>query len=716
MAGFTETIKIVVQTVTGQASTDVKKFASSVKDADTAIGKLKAGISSAGQFLKNNLGVGLLAAGTAVVAFGQKAVAAFQDTALAAGELADSTGLTVEQASRWNEVAGDIGINAETLETAFGKLAKAIGSNPAKFEELGVSVIRAKDGTVDMNATILSAIDTLNRTPDAAKRAALGAQLFGKGWQSISELVVQGSDQITAALADVSDAKVITDDELDKAREFRSAMDDLSDAMEDVSITIGESLAPGVAKAATGFAKLLQAEPVQELLEGIGTAAEIAGEVLGNLSDWDGADPQAVASIQTLLDTLALLDGRTLDEYMEAVRKINSDVDFGPVNEQVIAAREAADKLGVSFDDLVRDGVKTEQGLRKAAQAAGGLPQPMEEAADATKDAAAAAREHAGALKEEADALLDRVGGARELADLNQELAEAIPEQIAAMEEANAAQHEAAAAYEEATKAGGKNKDLNEKAAEAVRKSTEANKSAVDQAVRVSDSLVKQAEAQAQANGRTVTSAQKMDIWNRSMVAAAWQAQGPLRQSILNFIATANQIPPEKLTEIKAAIDRGDLATAERLINETSRTREAAINADANTAQAERELNHVARDRTASIAVAVRGGRGSGIFGVAAQGGVMGQGQLQHFADGGVAMVGENGPEPVFLPDGSRVVTTQSARNWIQEAVRDAVATSPNVNLNINRARNDRELERAVIASLRGYKRRNGVVVNGSGW
>jgi hypothetical protein len=57
------------------------------------------------------------------------------------------------------------------------------------------------------------------------------------------------------------------------------------------------------------------------------------------------------------------------------------------------------------------------------------------------------------------------------------------------------------------------------------------------------------------------------------------------------------------MTEIQAAINRGDLDEAKRLLDEASANRDATILADAKTAQAERDLNNTARDRDTTITV-----------------------------------------------------------------------------------------------------------------
>jgi hypothetical protein len=82
-----------------------------------------------------------VAAGTAVGKFVLDGAAAFQELAISAGKFADATGLAVEDASRYIEAAGDIGIPIRDVETAIGRLNKEIGLNPDKVRDLGIDLV-----------------------------------------------------------------------------------------------------------------------------------------------------------------------------------------------------------------------------------------------------------------------------------------------------------------------------------------------------------------------------------------------------------------------------------------------------------------------------------------------------------------------------------------------------------------------------------------------
>jgi hypothetical protein len=103
-----------------------------------------------------------------------------------------------------------------------------------------------------------------------------------------------------------------------------------------------------------------------------------------------------------------------------------------------------------------------------------------------------------------------------------------------------------------------------------------------------------------------------------------------------------NGIPPEKLTDIIALIAQGKIQEAEAKLNETSRSREAQVRAEAQTAQAEAQLRELTRSRTVII---------NPIYG-AAQGVI---GQNRHtggpVSPGKGYVIGRPGAEEYWEPD-----------------------------------------------------------------
>ena len=221
-------------------------FKTAVRDAEGGLGKFKAGSKSIMDSVSANAGTFALAGAAAFGKFAADGIKAFQDLALEAGKFSDATGLQVDDASRWMEVAGDIGIGADSLQTSIGKMNQQIGQNPDLFRNLGVDLVYTNDGALDVNATFLNTIEHLRNIKDPAQRAREGVKLLGKGWRDMAVLIEQGSGTLKASLKAVSDQQTISPAELEQARKFKATFEDLKDVFTKLSISIGQTLVPAI--------------------------------------------------------------------------------------------------------------------------------------------------------------------------------------------------------------------------------------------------------------------------------------------------------------------------------------------------------------------------------------------------------------------------------------------------------------------------------------
>ena len=234
-------------------------FKTAVADAEGGMGKFKAGSKVAFDAVAANAGTFALAAGATIGKFVADGITAFQDLALGAGKFADATGLAVEDASRYIEAAGDIGIPVDAVEAAIGRLNKTIGADPDKVRDLGVDLVYLRDGSLDVNETFKNTIDRIKGIKDPAEKARVATQLLGKGWQSMAELINMGSVELTASLRSVSEEQIISAEELQKAKDYRTATNDLGDAFTKLKYSAGENLIPLLTKGAEALTVLVDA-------------------------------------------------------------------------------------------------------------------------------------------------------------------------------------------------------------------------------------------------------------------------------------------------------------------------------------------------------------------------------------------------------------------------------------------------------------------------
>ena len=320
MATFTEKILVKIDVAADNATKGFKDFRKSVGEAEGATGKLKAGTAALGGIFKSAasspaaMGGAVAAAGT----FALKAVDEFSQLGVEVGNFATATGLSTEESSRWLEVASDLGIESDGLQSILGKLNKNI--DPKLFAQYGIEIAKTASGTTDANQTFLNTIERLHAIKDPAERAKVAAKLLGKGWQSAAELIGMSADDIKKRLDGVSDAKVYTPAEVAKAKAFRDAQADLKDVFEDLVITIGQELAPKLSALAKSLSDV--AGPMSKL-QG---ASDILGSGFSQITDgienignaWDrffGDDPpkqleSVGAAAQQAGDYIDFLKGR----------------------------------------------------------------------------------------------------------------------------------------------------------------------------------------------------------------------------------------------------------------------------------------------------------------------------------------------------------------------------------------------------------------------
>jgi hypothetical protein len=152
-----------------------------------------------------------------------------------------------------------------------------------------------------------------------------------------------------------------------------------------------------------------------------------------------------------------------------------------------------------------------------------------------------------------------------------------------------------------------------------------------------------------EASGETLTATEKLDLFNNSLLDSAATAKGKARDGILDYIATFNTIPDSKMTEIKTAINEGDLKKATWLLAAASASRTVALIADADVTQATSDLDAAAAARTVAFYGALMPGVKA--LGVSAPARVVPKGAG---ATGGIvtrptnALIGEAGPEMVI--------------------------------------------------------------------
>lgn len=319
---------------------DARKLKAETQEAERALDKLtrnaQTGVSKMGPkgFLGGMLGdfggpTALLAgAATAVGAFAVKAVGDFQRTALEADKLGTSMGTGVEEASRWMEVSGDLGVNMESVAGSFQRMNKAASSGALKA--LGIDADNASD-------RFQNVLRYLAEIPDETKRAEEAQRLLGRGWQELAPLVNQVGE-LRDRLAEVSDTKVIDPEEVQTAREYRDALDNLRDKADDLTLAVGQSLVPVLTDLATVLGSMPDVNDVlpfdlpdwvsSPFGPQVGGFLKAGAALVGIFSDSGDEAKASAADVAILSDEMEVFGGKVAEVRSESTQARYAWADF----------------------------------------------------------------------------------------------------------------------------------------------------------------------------------------------------------------------------------------------------------------------------------------------------------------------------------------------------------------------------------------------------
>lgn len=502
-----------------------------LKNLDDQVGKTEGGMGK--------LGKAAAVGGAALVALGIKSVMAFEDLGLTVGKFADATGATTEEASRLIEVAGDIGISSETLQSSIGKMSKQLGANEEAFKSYGIEVAKNADGTTNVNETFLASVDAINAIQDPLKKAEVAAKVFGKGYQGMAELLGKSSDEIREDLAAVSDAKVFDDKKVKDARDMREAFDSIVDAGQDLILTIGKSLAPVITKLAPILVKVVEAAaPAAEALgEVLVSALEVLGPIIEGL----------LPVIQQLAKALTLLS--------DVVGK------FKPTG-----LTKGIEEAGVSLDLLKQKAIDAGLTQEQFQAIIDESARTMATTGDATQDLATMVETVTARFDEFTTSTAETDRETRKLGD-----AEAILK----------------AQIDDATEAADRNKKHNEDLVRSVKAGLDDIQRKWDELTGTIDANESWANLQLDFMALKTTGEEALtaladgteDARTKSLEYQV--AVDQQKKSIIDYAQEVLKIPPERITNILAAVDAGDLERAELLLANLTRNRNVSLSIEA---------------------------------------------------------------------------------------------------------------------------------------
>lgn len=276
----------------------------------------------AGSVMSGVLAGGAAAAGAAFVGLATASVNAYTGLAQSVLQFQRVSGASAEQSSALVAAFDDMGISAEKGATAIFQLGKRIGTDADKLAAYGVAAARSSNGNISLADTLLNVADAYQRTADPADRIALLTAAFGKAGKDLIPILEQGRTGIEAMFAGAeSTGQILDQDDLRKAEDYRLAMDELGDTMNELKLVAGEALVPFItdlARATTGLLNLGQRiNSLNGYLEGTESdsmgLAGVLDRVLDKVMGWDSANEEVAGSTATIAGTIEQAGG-TIEE------------------------------------------------------------------------------------------------------------------------------------------------------------------------------------------------------------------------------------------------------------------------------------------------------------------------------------------------------------------------------------------------------------------
>lgn len=615
--------------------------------------------------------------------------AGFKDVDQAMGNTQDATGKTRDSMTGF--VGGTVG-ELPLISDAMGPIAEGLGQMTEGFLEGEVNVKQFIGAGLGM----------------AGVGIAVGAA--ASAWESYKER----QEEIEQATEDASERML---EQLGLLEGFQDLLDGIveTEGFSLAETLLGDMEPEDVAKLNAALADLdLTWDDLTAALEASdnGTITALADEMLAasGVLDQYGLSARAVSEAITdtdnYLDFIEAIAGydvelrealrqddafQALYENIEGIEDTFDDIDVEKAMADVINAIKVDPRYADEWKRLREafPGDSELDSLRKLEAANEDVAEAVEESLSAT-DAAAAAREaHVVAIEAEKEALMASADAMRAGADAKFASTQATDDFNIALWEGTEALNETIDGQAVVTEGSAEYNDI----------LIDTTNSAADMA----DAEVRVAQEAATAAGAVLSQSDATSIWNGNMIAAARQASGPLKQSIIDYIAEVNGIPPEVVSDILADTDYETVEEANAALDEVSEARSAQVTAEADTVQARLALNAFVNERrTARIVGEIYTPRASSGVNYYDRGGFIPNGQP--------GVVAERRPEyyrgqlltsPTVVTGPGRVTSGQATA-----AMQGQAAPAQVINVTQNFPRGTRPED--VAKAQRRYDRRNG--------
>ena len=235
--------------------------------------------------------------------------------------LSMQTGQTTDQLQEFSYATELIDVSVDTLQGSLRKLTNNMqdtmngtGNAKASFDELGVSVTNAVDGSMrSANDVFYETIDALGQVKNETERDAMAMDIFGRSAQDLNPLIIQGSKTLKAYADEAHNMGYVLDDE---ALSALGAVDDayqrLQKTQEGVKNQLAVEFAPYLEEFYGDVTTMVKdgGKAIKDsgIVDAFGMLLETVGDILNPMSDLsNNRVPALTKALQPLAKVMALM-------------------------------------------------------------------------------------------------------------------------------------------------------------------------------------------------------------------------------------------------------------------------------------------------------------------------------------------------------------------------------------------------------------------------
>lgn len=183
-----------------------------------------------------------------------KAVAATAEMTEQAMDLARVLGSSTNEAQAWRLALEDVGAQQSDLEGAARGLARQLKENEAEMQAMGLQTRDAAGQLRPMTELVADAVEVLNQHKEGADRALAAQQLFGRGVDTSSKLLLINRETLQDATATMQELGLeVGANAVAAWKDYDAASDRAAFSLRGLATTVGSILMPVLTDAVNVF-------------------------------------------------------------------------------------------------------------------------------------------------------------------------------------------------------------------------------------------------------------------------------------------------------------------------------------------------------------------------------------------------------------------------------------------------------------------------------